>query len=134
MNQCKHLGNKYSRSDNLKQHQISCTIKNKPETIMEAGVERQYGANDDRSPFAGENTIPVNNDKKRKTFIDSIITKDESLGTDKLKIQQPSLAEKKSVNSKISALMMHSLMMTSPQRINQQHFWNLQHQKSCPTF
>ena len=66
MNQCNDCGNKYSRSDNLKRHQISCKVKNKPEIIIEAGVKRQYGANEDRSLFVGENTIPVDNDKKTK--------------------------------------------------------------------
>ena len=69
MNQCKHCGNKFSRSDNLKRHQIICKVKNKPETVMGTGVKRQYGANDDRSVFEGENTIPVNNDKNERRLL-----------------------------------------------------------------
>ena len=42
MNQCTHCDNKFSRSDNLKRHQIICKVKNKPETVMGTGVKRQY--------------------------------------------------------------------------------------------
>ena len=80
---CNVCGEEFSRPDSLSRHlnrknacvrknfivghQNTCSVPDKSETVMGIGVKRQYGANDDRSPFAGENTIPVNNDKKRKT-------------------------------------------------------------------
>ena len=75
MNQCKHCGNKYSRSDNLKRHQISCKVKNKPETIIEAGIKQQQHAS------SGE----VHNQQHNKTLnpkfsalIDSIVNEGHS--------------------------------------------------------
>ena len=54
-------------------HQNTFSVPDKPETVMRTAVKRQYGANDE----------------KRKTFIDSIITKNGGLDADKVKIQQP---------------------------------------------
>ena len=39
MNQCKDCGNKFSRLDNLKRHQITCKVQNKPETVLESDVK-----------------------------------------------------------------------------------------------
>ena len=33
---------KSMRADNLKRHQNSCKVQNKPETVMETDVEQQY--------------------------------------------------------------------------------------------
>ena len=65
---CRHLKRKNScvRKNAIVKHQNTCPVLDKSETVMRTGDKRQYAANDDRSPFAGENTIPVNNDKKRK--------------------------------------------------------------------
>ena len=98
----RHLKRKNScmRKNSIVGHQNTCSVPYKSETVMRTGVKRQYRANNDRSVFEGENTIPVNNGGKRKTFIDSIITKDGGLGAGKVQNQQ----HNKTLNPKFSAL------------------------------
>ena len=45
MKECEHCGNKFSRLDNLKRHQSTCQVQNKPDILLKRGVKRQYDTN-----------------------------------------------------------------------------------------
>ena len=45
MKECEHCGNKFSCLDNLKRHQNTCQVQNKPDILLERGVKRQYDTN-----------------------------------------------------------------------------------------
>ena len=50
------------RKNSIVEHQNTCSVPDKSETVMRTGVKRQYGANDDRSVFVGENKVKNNSE------------------------------------------------------------------------